>query len=713
MHLTLILLLVLLLGTAYFSYYRTVPPLSRRVRSVLLPIRMAAYVLLVLLFVDPRCTRRGSITDSAQIAVVIDKSESMGLPASREGGGTSRFQEAMVLAGRVDSSIASRGGATRRFYFANDLIPESIQNVSADGLGTNIAGSLRTLHEKLEGEHCTAVVLLTDGADTRSELLVEDLPPLRIFTIGLGDTAQAEDVRVKEVDYNPLVRAPSRQTVRAILSNSGARSKRTSITLLKEGSILLKKEVQLEPFSEMSVDLPVEVEEPGRKSYEISIDVDGPDAEESNNRRELIIDAEKAEIAVLIVDQLPTWEHHFFTDLLKSEETISFDLVGATLRPGQNQFIDPADFSSVVGNYDVLVLSTMTAQFVGRLEADAIIRFITEEGKGLLVLPGPGSLFEHAGGWNLLQPVLPVTGAPPCRFVFTYTEVVPGEQAAFHAATAELLPVLSQMEWQERNPLLGYHSSLASKSGSQVLLVTRKQKMPAVVYGYMGQGRTALIGAGPLWRWKFLPEQGGVYDQLMTRLVDLLARGEEAGRFSLISKKTLFEAGEQIELFAEIFDAKMQPITGVPVRLEISGVDEGGAAAPLRGMPMERNSPQGTRYSTMLPPLPQGVYRLRAEADVRERTLQSPELEIRVSSISVEFQNVVQDRQRLQAIAKRSGGVYTHGTAIGRVVNAIPLQARARDTVSEITLRTNAILFCVVLLLLGVEWIIRKRAGMI
>lgn len=715
MHVMLGIVLAALLATAYVSYYRTMPPLSNRLRSVLIPLRMIVYSLLIVLFLDPRCAREGITSETAQVAVVIDRSESMRLPV--EGGrpdGQSRFDAALTLAGLVDSSVAARGGSTRHFYFANDVVVAAGNSVSPDGQGTDITGSLKTIHEKLEGENCTAVVLLSDGVETRPPLIIHDVPLMRIFVVGLGDTTPPEDVRVKEVDYNPLVRAPSKQTLRAALVNSGTQPMRTHVTLTENGTVIDKQDVVVEPGgAELIVPLPVEVIEPGRRTYLVEIAVEGADAERGNNSREVIIDSEKAEISVLVVDQLPSWEHSFLTDLLKREETISFDLIGPRPHSGSRRFIDPAGFVTVINDYDVLVLSTMKPDFVGPEEAGAIERFITGAGKGMLIIPGAGSLFEHAAGWKLLESVLPVTGIPPCRFIFDYTEVIPGEQAALHAATADLLPLLSLTEWQERNPLLGYHSSLAIKSGAEELLVTRKQRMPALVYGRMEAGRVALICAGPLWRWKFLPEEGGVYDQLMSRLLDLLARGEDSSRFSLAVKKNLFEAGEPIDLFAELFDAKMQPVTGIPVRLEIFSVDSAGQEVPLRGVPMERKDAHTTRYAATLSPLPAAVYRLKAAAELQDRSLESNRLEIKVSDISVEYQTVVQDRRKLETIAARTNGSYSAGTVSPAFLDAIPVETRTRQTLSETALRTNGALFGAILLLLSVEWVIRKRAGMI
>jgi hypothetical protein len=716
MHLVLAAALILLLAAAFFSYYRTVPPLSRRLRYSLVSVRAAAFMLLAILFLDPRCVRRSTATDDALVVSLIDKSASMSLKADgRQPDSPTRFDRAVTLAARMDSSVSARGARTAAYYFAGSVLPERGDSIRPDGQGTDIAGSLDALSEKLEGENCTAIILFSDGMETGSHIVTGSLPSVPVFTVGLGDTSRPEDVRLKDVDYNPIVPAPSRNTIRATLSNTGGAAKRVHMRLTEGGSVLFEKDLRVEGGgADHTEEIPLEITAAGRRVCELQIDVDGYDAEPANNRREIAVDAEKADIKILIVDMLPTWEHYFFTGLLGREETVSFDVVGSPSGPGgRGKTIDPRDFASVLPRYDVLVLGTMTENLIGPAEAAAIERFIVSDGKGMLVLPGPASLFECPASWRLLEPVLPAACNPPCAFTFEYTAVVPGEQAALHPATMDLMPILTQTEWQERNPLLGYHARVSSKAGTQVLLKTRKHDSPALVYARSGSGRVAVLVSGPLWRWEFLPEQGTVYDQLVSKLVDVLARGEEAELFSLTTRKSVFESGEPVVLSAELFDRRMQPITGVPVHAELSKLDEQGQALPLARIAMNREGAQSSRFKASLPSLSPGTYRIRGRADLADRTTVSPEIEITVSSVSVEFQNVVQDAGKLEAIARRTGGVYVDASTVERIVKDVPVDSRVRRTTAEVPLRTSALLFALVLTLVCVEWIIRKRAGMI
>jgi hypothetical protein len=276
-----------------------------------------------------------------------------------------------------------------------------------------------------------------------------------------------------------------------------------------------------------------------------------------------------------------------------------------------------------------------------------------------------------------------------------------------------LVPLLSQTDWQQRSPLLGYYTPLVPKNGVEVLLETEGQRLPAFIYQSIGKGRVALLSVGPLWRWKFLSEGNAMYDEMISRLLDVLSRGEDTERFVLFSKKNVYDSGEAPTITAELFDEKMQPVTGAPVRMEISRIADDGSEIPLNIVSLQREGSDNPRYKSDLPPLAPGVYRVRGEAELSGRTVNSQSVDISVSEVSVEYQRVEQDRPNLMRIAGQSGGTYSGIKGAAAMVGQIPLSPRVVESMTEVSLRTSMVVFALILLLLALEWVIRKRVGMV
>ncbi len=706
----------ILAAAAYFAYYRTTPHVAGRLRWLLMGLRLTAFVLLMTVLLDPRFVRRSEREDPARVIALVDRSASMTLPASGWGAdGPDRFSAAVRSADDLRGFVERGDAEYQTFYFSKRVTVAS-DSVRPDGQGTDIVGTLVSVARLTEGEHVTAIVLFSDGVDTQEQLVRRSVPDVPVFAVGFGDTTPPEDVRIKEVDYNTVVRVPSRSRILATLAYTGTRSKRVTLRLTEGNRRVFEKDTLLTAASpELVVEIPLRFEKPGRREFALTVNVRGDDAEADNNRRDIVIEAEKASARIVIVDLMPEWELHFLTDFLKRDQTFDFDLVSMAGRraPNTGHLIDAGEFLSILPECDAIVLGALTDEFLSPQITDAIKRFVRERGGGLLVLPGNASLFEHPGAWNRISEILPLRGTPPFRFNLAYTGVIPGAQAAGNPITTHLLPLFSQPGWQERSPLLGYYGAVAARPVADVLLNVRGRSLPALTYNTVGKGRVAVVSAGPLWRWKFLSDENTVYDEMVSRLLDVLSRGEETDRFIMTARKNVFDAGESPVIYAEIFNEKMQPVTGVPVRLEVARVGADGAETPLSIVSMSREGTQNTRFRSELASLPPGRYMIRGNAELPDRTISSRPLELQVSRTSVEFQRVHQDRASLLGLSRRTGGAYVGNGDVAAIAGRISFEPRTTATVTEVTVRTSFILFILILSFLSAEWLIRKRAGMI
>ncbi|HKW14988.1 MAG TPA: hypothetical protein VJS69_10925 [Candidatus Krumholzibacteria bacterium] len=711
-----IVLAALVAAAGLFAYWRTTPAVDRPVRMLLTALRIAALLCLVLFLLDPRAVKRGEREEPARVVLLVDKSASMRLPEQGWEGGRSRFDVARESASRLSSELAKRGAQVETLGFDTHAgSAAQADSLKPDGQGTDITQALFDVSRRYEGEHVAAVVTLSDGEETERALVRAALPDVRVFTVGVGDTIPPEDVRIDDAEYSPVVRVPSRAMIRAGIATSGPAAKRVHVRLAEGDQTVFQADTSFAGGNTAAtMNIPVRFEKPGRREMVLTVTSSGKDMSPDNNRRDIVIEGEKARARILVMDLSPGWEVSFLTALAAKDPSVECDLfVGAQREaPPAGRIHRASEFAAQLATADAVVLSSVSDAVLTPAVTDAIKRFV-ERGGGLLVLPGPSSLFETAGAWQRLQDILPVTGAAPFQFTLQYTLVGPGARAASHPVTAPLVQLLSQTEWQERAPLLGFYNGVTAKAGAEMLIGVRGRAAPALAYMTAGKGRVAAVAAGPLWRWRFLGGTSGAYDELMTRLLDVLTRGEEAGRFVLIAKKNVFDAGEHPVFYAEVFNDKLQPVTGVPVTIEVSRGDSTGGGTPLERVPMHREGDDDTRLSASLDPLPAGRYTVRGSAELPGRTLQSKPLQLHVSQTSVEFRNTAQDRSALERIARRTGGEYLAPAGVDDLAKKIDVSPRRVPVVSESVLRASTPWFVALLLLLSAEWLLRKRAGMI
>ena len=710
-----VVLAVLLAGLGLYAYWRTTPAIDRPVRMLLTALRIAALLCLVLFLIDPRAIKRGTREEPARVVLLVDRSASMTLPEQGWQGGKSRFDVARASASKLASELKKRGAQVETLGFDTRAGSAAADSLKPNGQGTDITQALDDVSRRYEGEHISAVVTLSDGNETERALVRPALPDMRVFTVGVGDTIAPEDVRIDDAEYSPVVRVPSRAVIRAGIAASGPAAKRVHIRLAEGNQTIFEADTSFAGGNaSATMNIPVRFEKPGRREMVLSVSTAGKDLSPDNNRRDIVIEGEKARARILVMDLSPGWEVSFMTALAAKDPSVECDLFVGPQREAAptGRVHRAADFAAQLATADAVVLGSVSDAVLTPAITDGIKRFV-ERGGGLMVLPGPSSLFETTAAWQRLKDILPVTGNAPFQFTLQYTLVGPGSRAAAHPVTAPLVQLLSQTEWQERAPLLGFYNGVTTKPGAEMLIGVRGRPVPALAYQTVGKGRVAAVAAGPLWRWRFLGGNSGAYDELMTRLLDVLTRGEEAGRFVLVARKNVFDTGEHPVFYAEVFNDKLQPVTGVPVSVEVSRGDSTGDNTPLQRVGMHREGDEDTRLTGSLDPLPAGLYTVRGTAELPGRTVQSKPLQFRVSQTSVEFRNTAQDRGALERIARRTGGAYTTPTGVEELAKKIDVAPREVPVVSESVLRASTSWFIAVLLLLSAEWLLRKRTGMI
>jgi hypothetical protein len=234
-----------LAALALYAYWRTSPSVAGRQRLVLTTLRVLVFLVLALLLFDPRSIWRGDRVEEPRVVMLVDRSASMTLPVSGWVGGESRFDAALRAAARMSAVIADRGGRAETMYFSGDLDDLDGEDVAADGQGTDLPRALESVARRLEGENLGAVVVLSDGVDTDAALVRRPLPDIAVWAVGVGDTLAAEEVRLAGVDYSPVVRAPSRATIRARVASTGTKPRRVHIELSENGKRVLQADTLL------------------------------------------------------------------------------------------------------------------------------------------------------------------------------------------------------------------------------------------------------------------------------------------------------------------------------------------------------------------------------------------------------------------------------------------------------------------------------------
>jgi hypothetical protein len=457
------------------------------------------------------------------------------------------------------------------------------------------------------------------------------------------------------------------------------------------------------------------VKTPGRQRLRLVLEPLQEEFTTRNNSRELSIEVLPNKIRVLVVAARPDWDTSQLGRVLADDPSLRVtslhhDARGAWVDAAGRAFTLP-DAARLVQDFDCIVLASLGNGDAGF--AAQVARAV-ERGKALLLLGGRESVLSQPAAWSGLASVAPVGRGRGGAATYGTLGVRLTPQGRAHPATSGLGELAdAQGAIPGFAPLLGVHAGFEPVASAQVLLATEAQT-PVLVLGSAGEAQVAVLNGFPIWRWTFSerePVRHGARD-LLSGLVRGLVHPRDVRPVQITLPKSVFESGEAVDVRAHVLNPRFEPVDAAEVRLEVrqTGGERAGAGTRL----LERRIGHPGEFAGALPGLPPGEYEAVIEAHHAGAVLGRDSAAFTVDPYSIEFANPSQDVEFLRSLAAVTGGrAVNAGDDLATLAAALPRQPSVRVLRSEVDLWNTAPLFILFVVVLGAEWLLRKRLGML
>jgi len=225
-----------------------------------------------------------------------------------------------------------------------------------------------------------------------------------------------------------------------------------------------------------------------------------------------------------------------------------------------------------------------------------------------------------------------------------------------------------------------------------------------------GRGKSAALTVDSTWRWYFEAlkqgEDKGYFTRFWRQLLRQLANPDADRQVNLTLDRKRGEVGDAVTLTAYVKDENFDPARAANVSAFIT--QPSGKREPIALRPDPQNV--GTYVATYRPSQ-QGNYQITVSASVGGQK-QSDETDFTVTSSFIELQDVSLNEPLLQQLAAATGGKYVRLSNWGRLLDDLKLQGRTVSYRKEWHLSTSPLPYAVLVLVLCVEWILRRRNGL-
>ncbi|MFK8115186.1 MAG: VWA domain-containing protein [Rubripirellula sp.] len=725
-------------------------------------LRASAVALVILILAGPVWHRRTVIGTLGRVVFAIDTSESMSMTdsAELESSPTRLERAAGLLTGEANETgwleslrathavevIAFSSGEPTVVWSSGDegelptvldLAPNGSRTDLAAGMSTTLA-TLAEAHIDDEAKNAerAALVLLTDGRDNIGSSPIDMADQLkstsvRVHSIGMGSEDEPSDVGIANVIRPDSVAAEGRLAGELIVRQHGMNGREVSVKIESAGELVWQKTFQA-TGTEQSIPFQLDVESIVNKiqgetprgvrrstvvmDLQASVEPVEGDSNAANNAMPFRVAASTRDRRLLILDGSSRWEFRYLRNLFERDPAWSVDVVlygrGTDMplvQRGRESGQLPTD-RETMAQYDAIILGEVPPDQFEERDAELLREFVTRGG-GLLVVDGRyervkslvrDSLSDLVPVEHLNEPVLRGRAIRPTTMGMDH-------------------PVLNL--WGDKEQLEDFWNNLPAptsaprvkaREGAEVwaeVQGTDDRESPWLITRLFGAGRVFYLSTDQTWRWRYK-----VADRFHARFWNQLLAAVMQPPYSasddyvaLGTDKIEYDSGQSALIRARVQDANGKPVGDATVDALLISEDRVIATVPL-----QVDDPARGTYRGKTQDLQVGAYSIRIRASGFDANALQATTPIWVGSRdTVEMSRVSLDSATLQSVTETAEGQYFHESAADQILDVLRPLSSGTIVETDILVWQSFYWFWAVLLLLAIEWWVRKRAGLV
>jgi uncharacterized membrane protein len=746
---------------------RTTP----RRRLALVALRLGVVLLVLLMMLRPALVYTSISRLPATIVLLIDTSGSM---KAADESSQSRYERLREVLQQAEGSLADLAEkiTIKAYAFDADLkelvfssgrvaLPET-----PDGEQTAVGWSLNEVIKREASQRLVAIVVLSDGNQRALAPRQDDptvianrykggKPTIHGVVFGpAGLQVTNRDLVLETLKANDSVHVKNRLAVTGEARVFGFPDPSFPVQLLWEkspGKMEVVETGQLRPRgSELTpFDLAYAPETPGLYKMILKLPEREGEFDTANNEQATIVRVTKGGLAALYLEGATRLESRNILRSLGSAQNIEVDFVRLDAQHPERR---PAAAAQTLaaglkpGKYDIFIIGDLAASafLPGKSNEPselALLRQRVLEGAGLIMLGGLHSFGPGGYAETPLADVVPVKMSPLDRQDFGSklradkhltgaVHIRPTPQAANNFLTLLTTPEKNAALWDSLPPLVNGANKLENYGG--VVLLEERGGNPMLIARTtgIGAGRSLALAGDSTWRWVSHGHEEA-HKRFWRQLALWLGKKEQdqdAGVWVLAATRNVF-INQPIDLSAGARGEDRKPLADFDLQAEVIRRDGRLQAVSTEELKFNR---QGDKRTISFKPTQPGDYLVKVKAFQAGKPLGEAEERFLVREPKeLEMQNPVPDWATMRTISSTTGGIAVSPGEFEKVLDRLHKDSESLEdevrTVSSLWdplrigplawlgLKISLAGLCgfAVALLLGVEWFLRKRWGLV
>lgn len=684
-----ILCLALGLGYAMALYYRDLkfeesPKWSKWVMGTL---RFLAVSGIAILLLSPLI--KSLSEDVKQPIVIIAEDNSQSIVANLS-------DEEIIEKKAEINSIAT--SLEEKYEVKRLVIGDQIENSELDSFDskvTNLSESLEFIYDNYGDQNLGAIILSSDGIfnEGKNPLYSNVKLTAPLYVVAQGDTTIRKDLLIKNVFNNKIAYLGDKFSIQVDISakNSMNSTSTLSVTKIEEGNDrrLKSEPIQIDQDNFFTTkEIVLDADAVGLNRYRIALTSVEGEVSKSNNYKDIFIEVLDARQKILLLAHAPHPDLSALKTLITTNKNYEVD----------THF--PEDDDLDVSKYDLVVFHNLPSDKYG----------MTAELANMNRKRIPRMFFvgtqTRLNIFNKVQENIEVAGNSTSR-----EEIQADIVETFNSFTTDqnIGDKLKSFP-----PLIAPFGQYTSPSGANILLKQNIKKIPTNypllsfkdVDGY----KTGVwVGEG-LWKWRLFDylqhENYDVVTELVNKSIQYLSTKDDKRKFRVSTAKNLYKENEQIAFDAQLYNDNYEMINEPDVFLTITNED---------GEEYKYTYSRANNFYTLnVGMLPSGKYRYTANTNYGGEVMEQSG-SFSVQNVQLELYDLTARHDLLKALSDNYGGELLLAGSAGGLVNKVLSNTKIKPVIYQTTHTKSVInfkwIFALILLLLSLEWFLRRYLG--
>lgn len=607
--------------------------------------------------------------------VAFDYSESMKPFATAVKGIQQNFEfETSALQDKYDVSYLAFGSQT---VSADDAVYQKTTNFS------NVSNHIQAIKTSDKSQ----LVVVSDGIFNQGQNpLFDPSWNFPVHTIGVGDTAVKKDIFLQEVRSNKTVFKGNETPLNITLSAQLLKGVKATVNIRENGKVLFSETFTIASDDALrEITTAIALKEVGMHTLLVEVSV--PENEPlANNKTKVYVEVQDVKKRLLCISEAPHPDVRMLVHAWKKIPEYQIQILQGFDR------LDTVDFSKV----DLLVLHKPSEATISKLN------------KHLPTLP-VWWITGHqvpSSFWKKLNTGVQIQGAngQSNTVGFSWNK----EISLFNLANEQLADLA------DASPVEVPFGKFSVTTGTQVLAHQQVGNIttayPLITLSKAVKNKSGVwIGEG-FWKWQLstfnADEEQSAFEQLALKFTRLMLTKENKEPLVCYAPQSILE-GEKWKLTGNVFNASFEASREAEVKLMVTD----SAGVPFTFDPML----SGNDYNFLVSGLTSGNYTYEVAATLNEKK-DVVKGKLLVKSMNLEQFNTTANFGFLRKWSEKTGGIYAAKEQVNSFIKTLLKNAPA-TIVTEQKQQKSILdlwwLLFIPVVLLGVEWFVRKRSGMI